>query len=225
MDSHHHPPAVRNWAEFLREIGVVVIGVLLALGAGQLVESFHWRNEVEVERRALLSEVRDNLSVAAYRQSEQRCIDVRLAQISEVFRRHAQKQPLGLKRPVARPPLWTATTGSWDIAVSGQALGHMSQEEKLAFSDAFNVYKNFGLLRNEEDADWRRLALLDSPDLLNENDWSSHHEAWGDLVGQSNRMRSITSYLLRHASLGERAGSNPDVEVGLRDAFCAPLIN
>lgn len=225
MEVHHHPSPFHNWPEFLREVGVVVIGVLLALGAGQIVEAFHWRNEVEVERQALLSEVRDNLSVVAYRQSEQGCIDARLAQIAEVFRRHAHNQALGLKRPVARPPLWTATTGSWDIAVSGQALGHMPQEEKLAFSDAFNVYKNFGLLRAEEDADWRKLALLDSPDLLDANDWSSLHEAWGDLVGLSNRMRSISSYVLRRAALGQRPGSNPDVEVTLRDAFCATLID
>jgi len=224
-EAHYHPSSIHNLPEFLREIGVVTIGVVLALGAGQIVEAFHWRNEVQVERAALLSEVRDNLSAVAYRQSEQGCVDARLSQISEVFRRHAHNQPLGLKRSVARPPLWTATTGSWDIAVSGQALGHMPQKEKLAFSDAFNTYKSFALLRSEEDADWRKLALLDSPDLLDANDWSSLHEAWGDLVGLSNRMRSITIEVLGHASLGERPGKNPDVEVALRDAFCATLIN
>ncbi len=221
----HKPKPWRGWPEFIKEIGTIVIGVLIALGAEQIAEAFHWRHEVEVEREALTREARDNVSTAAYRQSEQGCIDARLAQISEVFGRHAHGQTLGLKRPVARPPLWTATTGSWDIAVSGQALGHMPQNEKLAFSDAFNTYKAFKFLRQEEDADWRRLALLDSPDLLDANDWSSLHQAWGELVGLSSRMRSITDEELGHASLGQRPGRVPGEEVALRDAFCARLIN
>jgi hypothetical protein len=225
VEVHHHPHPMHNWPEFLREIGVVVIGVLLALSAEQVAEAFHWRHEVEVEREALRSEVRTNLSTAAYRQSEQGCIDARLAQIAEVFRRHARGQALGLKRQVARPPLWVATTGSWDIAVSGQALGHMPQKEKLAFSDAFNSFKSFGRLRGEEDADWRKLALLDRPELLDVNDWSSLHQAWGELVGVSNRLRSVTGEMLGPASLGERPGKNPDEEVALREAFCAPLID
>jgi hypothetical protein len=224
VEVRHAPKSVRDWPELLREIGVIVIGVLLALGAEQLADAFHWRHEVEVERRALLSEARDNLSTAAYRRSEQGCIDARLAQIAEVFRRHARGQPLGLLRPVARPPLWVATTGSWDIAVSGQALGHMPQKEKLAFSDAFNTYKSFGRVRAEEDAEWRRLALLDHPDILGGNDWSNLHEAWGDLLGTSNRMRSLIGELLGPASLGQRPVPNPNPEVALSQAFCSPLI-
>jgi hypothetical protein len=172
----------------------------------------------------LLSEARDNLSTAAYRRSEQACVDARLNQLAEVFRRHARGQPLNMLRSVARPPLWTATTGSWDIAVSGQALGHMPQKEKLAFSDAFNTYKSFARLRDDEDADWRRLALLDHPDILDGNDWSSLHEAWGDLLGASNRMRSLIEEVLGPASLGQSPGHNPNPEVALSQAFCAPLI-
>lgn len=225
MQHVHKPKAAHSVGEFLREIGVIVIGVLLALGAEQIAEEFHWRHEVAVERQALLSEARDNLATAAYRLSEQACIDARLAQVAEVFRRHARGETLGLKGAVARPPLWTATTGSWDIAVSGQALGHMSQKDKLAFSDAFNTYKAFARLRDEEDRGWRRLALLDRPDLLDAGDWSNLHAAWGDLVGVNNRMRSITAEMLGNASLGQQPGKNPSEETGLARAFCAKLID
>jgi hypothetical protein len=220
----HKPKPWHSVREFLKEYFIIVVGVLTALGGEQVVETFHWRHEVEVERRALLSEARDNVSTAAYRQSEQACIDGRLAQLAEVFRRHARGQPLGLLRPVARPPLWVATTGSWDIAVSGQALGHMPQDEKLAFSNAFNTYKAFGGLRHEEDADWRRLALLDHPDILDGADWSNLREAWGELLGVSHRMRSLTTELLGPSALGQRPGRVPNPEVALSQAFCAPLI-
>lgn len=224
VEVHHHPHPVHSWPEFLREIGVVVIGVLLALGAEQIAEAFHWRHEVEAEREALRGEVRYNLASAAFRQSQQPCIDARLKQIAEVFRRHAHGEALGLKGPVARPPLWTGTQGSWDIAVAGQALGHMTQKEKLAFSDAFSTYRRFAQLRNDEDEEWRKLALLDRPDLLDANDWSRLHETWGDLVGMSNRIRSISDDILQNQSMGEKPGKIEGDEPPLREAFCAPLI-
>src|SRR5579864_3974164 len=132
----HKPKPWHGVREFTKEIGTIVIGVLIALGAEQMAEAFHWRHEVEVEREALRSEVRDNVAAALYRRSEQACVDARLAQLAEVFRRHASGQPLEIKGKVESLPIWIATTGSWDIEVSGQALGHMPQKEKLAFSDA-----------------------------------------------------------------------------------------
>ena len=85
----HKPKAAHSLREFLAEIGVIVVGVLIALAFEQVVEAFHWRHEVLMERDALLGEVRLNLSAAAFRQSEQACVDARLNQIAEVFRRHA----------------------------------------------------------------------------------------------------------------------------------------
>jgi hypothetical protein len=220
----HKPKPWRGVRGFLKEYVIIVVGVLTALSAEQAVEWLHWRHEVQIERDALRSEVRDNLQAAEFRQSEQGCIDARMDQIAEVFRRRAHGQPLGLKGPVARPPLWTAPTGSWDIAVAGQALGHMPQQEKLAFSNAFDTFKAYGRLRNAEDEAWRRLALLDHPDLLDPNDWSRLHEAWGELAGMSNRIHSITSDILENDTLGERPSKVASDEPVLHKAFCAPLI-
>ena len=224
MEVHHHPHPGHTWKEFAREIGIVVIGVLLALGAEQIAEVFHWRHEVEQERDALRGEVRYNLATAVFRKSQQPCIDARLQQIGEVFRRHAKGEPLGLKAPVARPPFWGGSTGTWDIGVSGQALGHMPYKEKLAFSDAFQTYKVYNNLRNEEDADWRRLALLDHADVLDANDWSHLHETWGDLIGMSNRIHSIGGDMLQNMTMGEKPGKIEGDEPDLHKAFCAPLI-
>ena len=48
MDSDKSKPWP-DWRAFLWEIVTIVIGVLLALGAGQVVEAFHWRDEVAEE--------------------------------------------------------------------------------------------------------------------------------------------------------------------------------
>ena len=226
-DMHvHRPKPLHGWREIATEIGVIVVGIVIALGGEQALEGFHWRHEVATEREALRSEVRDNITAAAFRRSEQSCIDTRLSQLAELFRRQVKGAALGLRGHVSRPPIWIATTGSWDIAISGQALGHMPRKEKLAFSDAFDAYKAFARLREQEDAAWGKLVLLDRTDMLAAGDWSRLHEAYGDALAMNSRMQTITAYLLGPATLGEAPGTPKlgplDTRVGAE--FCSPLI-
>jgi hypothetical protein len=55
----HLPKPLHGWRELLGEVGIIVIGVLIALGAEQVVETIHWRNEVAAERASLLTEASD----------------------------------------------------------------------------------------------------------------------------------------------------------------------
>ncbi len=53
----HKPKPVHNWREFLKEVGIIVLGVCIALAAEQAVEWAHWRSEVSVARKALREEI------------------------------------------------------------------------------------------------------------------------------------------------------------------------
>jgi hypothetical protein len=221
-------PAPRRWRRarrFLKEYVTIVVGVLTALAAGQAADALHWRHEVKVQRAALLSEARDNLAAAAYRDEQTPCIRERLGELGEVFQRQARGQPLGLKRPLGRPALWIATTGSWDIALSEQALGHMPQAEKLAFSNAYDSYRAWKVRREEEEAIWARLSLLDHAELLRPEDWPALRQAYAEAVAMNERIGGLAHYNLTEATLGQRP-SRPDadeVERQIRD-FCRPLI-
>src|SRR5712671_1668373 len=58
----HKPTAVHSWRELLTEIGVVVIGVCIALAAEQTVEWLHWRKQVAEARDVIATELAVNLS-------------------------------------------------------------------------------------------------------------------------------------------------------------------
>jgi hypothetical protein len=58
----HLPKPLHGWREFAGEVGIIVVGVLIALGAEQVVETIHWRNELAAERASLLQEASDSLS-------------------------------------------------------------------------------------------------------------------------------------------------------------------
>jgi hypothetical protein len=52
----HKPKPVRSWRELLTEIGIIMIGVLLALGGEQTVEAIHWQHKVDAAAQAMLLE-------------------------------------------------------------------------------------------------------------------------------------------------------------------------
>ena len=39
------PKPLHGWRAFVGEVGIIVIGVLIALGAQQIAETIHWRFE------------------------------------------------------------------------------------------------------------------------------------------------------------------------------------
>jgi hypothetical protein len=47
----HLPKPLHGWREFAGEVGIIVLGVLIALGAEQVVETLHWRSEIADARR------------------------------------------------------------------------------------------------------------------------------------------------------------------------------
>ena len=48
----HLPKPLHGWRQFAGEVGIIVVGVLIALGAEQLVASWHWRSEVRADGSA-----------------------------------------------------------------------------------------------------------------------------------------------------------------------------
>jgi type II secretory pathway pseudopilin PulG len=60
----HKPKPWRGGPEFLKEIGTIVIGVLIALGAEQAVAWIHTQEQVRSAREALRDEIGRNAAYA-----------------------------------------------------------------------------------------------------------------------------------------------------------------
>ena len=87
-----------GWNSVGWELGIVVVGVLIALGAQQIAESLYWRGEVASERKALLQEAQDTFDSIALRAAQQPCVDKRLAEIEAVLERHHRGEPFRISR-------------------------------------------------------------------------------------------------------------------------------
>lgn len=118
------PTPLRGWREFAGEVGIIVIGVLIALGAQQLVENRNDRTRANDAMAALRREVADQDFTASEIEIARPCID---AQLDAIERRLTvgDRAPLPFYSDAAssggyviRIPdrVWSSTT--WD-SVSG----------------------------------------------------------------------------------------------------------
>src|SRR5947208_15175051 len=60
----HLPKPLHGWRAFTGEVGIIVIGVLIALGAEQVVEELSWRARVHDATDTLRSEIANHYSAA-----------------------------------------------------------------------------------------------------------------------------------------------------------------
>ncbi|MBV9903105.1 MAG: hypothetical protein JO346_00845, partial [Alphaproteobacteria bacterium] len=75
-DTPAHPVhAPRGWRGFLKELGTIVLGVVLALAAGQTVEYFRWRADVAEAREFIATEMAENTVSAITRIRSAQCVE------------------------------------------------------------------------------------------------------------------------------------------------------
>lgn len=78
----HKPKPWRGWPEFFKEIGIIVIGVLIALGAEQAVEMLSWAAKVREAKSALHNEMVMASVFAEEREAWADCADRYLADLA-----------------------------------------------------------------------------------------------------------------------------------------------
>src|SRR5438067_2189068 len=62
----HRPKPAHGWRAFLGEVGIIVLGVLIALVAEQAVRAMEWRHKVHAAEAAMAIELRDDDGPQAY---------------------------------------------------------------------------------------------------------------------------------------------------------------
>jgi len=78
----HKPRPWHGLREFLKEVGIIVLGVLIALALEQAAEWAHWRQKTADLRGAMISELaRDDAPQAYTRLATRRCLDQRLDEL------------------------------------------------------------------------------------------------------------------------------------------------
>lgn len=94
----HKPKALRNVRDVLGEVGIIVVGIVIALALEQAVEWLHWHQQVKHTEAALQAELKTNLVFAYERRVLDKCVNDRIAFLRDRL--------LGPGKP--GKPLWPA---------------------------------------------------------------------------------------------------------------------
>ena len=128
----HLPKPLHGWRAFAGEVGIIVIGVLIALGAEQVVENWSWRHKVAVVRESLMGELANDRARWDLDLKQSRCA----LQQSGPLDAWARDGGTGEAPPftVHASMLLTMHTANWTLAAGSQTLDHFPMREQLAFA-------------------------------------------------------------------------------------------
>lgn len=157
----HMPKAVENWRELAKEVGIIVIGVLIALGAEQAVQAIEWRHKTEAAEKAMRFELsRDDGPQVWGRYALNRCIDTALSAIRDGVERGASRADMiGL---IARhkTPFWTWDSLAFSSANASDVALHMSGETMQRWTLAYATMAALNQANAKEFTDGADLVAL-----------------------------------------------------------------
>jgi hypothetical protein len=154
---------------FLAEIMIIVIGVLIALGAGQLVEEWNWRHKVIQGDQQLRSEARGNFEYAAEQVAAKPCLQAQLEALRDrVLSSGATLQPAPVHHQqdmgfVFRTPSRPYADSVWGALVDDGTTTHMPNERREVLSAAYAAIDILRELRATTDQLNGRLMVLSHP--------------------------------------------------------------
>lgn len=152
----HRPKPIHNWREFLGEIGIIVIGVLIALAGEQTVEALHHRSQVSELSEALDVELSHNLAVLKDTIELKPCIDQRLTEITKWSRSIAGGRPFPLTGEFGRLPGQIFLTAIWRS--TGTSLELLPLDKRISYARFYDNFANGDRIRDEIRDKWSNIA-------------------------------------------------------------------
>jgi hypothetical protein len=159
----HLPKPLHGWRAFAGEVGIIVVGVLIALGAEQLVEGWHWRAQATEARSALRMEIgRDNLPQAYTRLAIGPCLMSRLDQLDVALAAHMERPQFTALARTYRPPNRGWDDEVWKAVIATGVLSHGGPGEIINWSKPYWIIVRMGGANQAEADDAMDVSAMSS---------------------------------------------------------------
>ena len=159
----HLPKPLHGWREFAGEVGIIVVGVLIALAAEQVVEAIHWKQRIHESNKALELELGEAVGQGVVRGDESPCIEQRLDWLAAVVDEAAKSKHLPPIGRIARPQYFTWPSGAWQSMVNGEIANHEDREQLQALSGAYDFITDLNQEQLREMDIWTNIYQLVGP--------------------------------------------------------------
>lgn len=203
------PP--HGWPPVWWELGIVTLGVLIALAAQQMVEAVNDRRVANETRAAIRAEFNNNLASLALRGRAGPCISRRLDELRQIVISWGKTGQFKTPQWVAQAPLADVGLPRYEAAVSAGKLTLLPSTEQYRLGAIADGFTEFDTIQKEESYVWGRLrALQMGADALSTSDRTMILQALQEAATLDYRARSAVRQQLPFA---KEAGYEPDFSV------------
>lgn len=223
------PTPLKGWRAFIGEVGTILLGVLLALGAQEFVQSLHWTREVRETREALDAELSRDLAVFDFTMAQIPCINGRMEELRKWAESFRTGKPLRLKHEIIPLPGLLVRTEAWEI-IDGEIASRIPLQPRLNYAGLYSSMRNFREAKDSTGGIWVTIAEYDGSTRLEEADIRKVIVATKNLQGLAQILPVFKTGIDRHA---RELGLKPDPQLlktvnpiipQIRDAACKPYL-
>jgi len=223
----HLPKPLHGWRAFAGEVGIIVLGVLIALGAEQFVEAARDRAQVRQGEESLKDNFERFVTFTAELDAYAPCITSRATEVRTLIDRSAaaHRLPRVGAIPQLTPHPWQIDT--YSAMVASQAITHVSHAQAILYSriamSAIDLYDDGKV----EWSDWGVLASLSgAPRDYGDAEEAQDRMVLARAVHQDSVMRVIadnTVDRIRRTGLLDSHEFDIAVDEGRRSAAAIPM--
>ena len=214
---------LRGWRQLSGEVGIIVLGVLIALGAEQVVQTVNQRREMRELRAAVDNEIGVSIGTYDGRVKQEPCVEARLAELDQWLQSWRGGGPKMLTGTISAPrsaPSRSSVWASRDPAV----MSHMPLPVKLAYGSIYDEFANNEVQRLDERMTWLALAEYDGADKL---DVASMMRLRGLITRARWRSKNITGNAAYITDLAKQIGIQPQPDyfpASQTAELCRPIL-
>jgi hypothetical protein len=157
----HLPKPLHGWREFFGEVGIIVVGVLIALMFEEVALNFRNAASRQEAHDAVYAELRQNLSYLKGRMATQGCVERRLDQIGDLLARAGAGAISPQPKWIGQPSIWFASDEAWLTATGSGRASLFSPDEQHRLAAVYVTTKRFVGAENNEQEGWAQLRGLE----------------------------------------------------------------
>lgn len=155
------PKPLRGWRAFAGEVGIIVLGVMIALAAQEIAEDSQRRSEAREARDLIREELATYMGRLDSWQSVYPCITRRINELQALLDKAQGGGPIDTPRWVGRPQFWTLLKVRWDAAAQSGRAALIPPTELADYGIMYDWMANAYDSMLIEQADWAKLRTLE----------------------------------------------------------------
>src|SRR3954451_5693850 len=141
----HLPKPLHGWRAFVGEVGIIVVGVLIALGAEQVVENLRWRSEAGHFREAVDHELGRDMGVYQAALQQESCADRRLVDLERLLADSRAGRQDKLAEKIGSPVSFSLYFSVWDNK-GAEVTAHLPPDVRVGYGEAYDEFRNYETL-------------------------------------------------------------------------------